>query len=42
MLFMAVAGGASSAQAPRLNTIMRSKLEHSQNILEAVVTTARP
>jgi hypothetical protein len=39
VLFMAVAGGASSAQAPRLNTIMRSKLDHSQNILEAVVTS---
>jgi hypothetical protein len=40
ILLVAVAGGSSSsAQTPRLNTVMRAKLDHSQNILEAVVTS---
>jgi hypothetical protein len=40
ILLVAVAGGSSSsAQTPRLNKVMRAKLDHSQNILEAVVTS---
>ena len=40
MLFVAVAGGSSSsAQTPRLNQLMRTKLDHSKNVLEAVVTS---
>jgi hypothetical protein len=40
ILLSAVAGGAaSSAQTARLNKVMREKLEHSQQILEAVVTS---
>jgi hypothetical protein len=40
ILAAAVAGGSSSsAQTPRLNKVMRAKLGHSQNILEAVVTS---
>jgi cytochrome c556 len=41
MLFVVVAslGTSSSAQAPALNRIMRMKLEHSQKILESVVTS---
>ena len=40
ILLVAVAGGSSSsAQTPRLNKVMRAKLDHSQNILETVVTS---
>jgi hypothetical protein len=40
ILFVAAtAGVSSSAQTPRLHRVMRDKLEHSQKILEAVVTS---
>ena len=40
ILFIAVtAGPAPSAQTPRLKQVMRAKLDHSQKILEAVVTS---
>lgn len=39
MLLVAAAGGTARAQTVRLNQAMRSKLEHSQKILEAVVTS---
>ena len=40
ILFIAVtAGPAPSAQAPRMKQVMRAKLDHSQKILEAVVTS---
>jgi len=40
ILLVAVVGGtSSSAQAPPLNQVMRAKLDHSKNILEAVVTS---
>ena len=40
ILLVAVAGGSSSsAQTARLNKVMRAKLDYSQNILEAVVTS---
>jgi hypothetical protein len=40
MVLVAVAGGSSSsAQTAQLNKVMRAKLDHSQNILEAVVTS---
>jgi hypothetical protein len=39
LLVAIIAGSSSSAQAPRLNRVMRTKLDHSKNILEAVVTS---
>jgi len=33
---------ASPSQGPRLNSVMREKLEHTQKILEAVVTSDWP
>ena len=39
VLLVAITSGAASAQTVRLNQVMRSKLEHSQKILEAVVTS---
>ena len=41
IVFSAVLGFAASspAQGPRLASVMREKLEHSQKILEAVVTS---
>ena len=39
ILLVAVSGGAASSQTVRLNQVMRNKLEHSQKILEAVVTS---
>lgn len=38
-VLLAVAAGAAAAQTARLNLVMRSKLQHSQRILEAVVTS---
>jgi hypothetical protein len=38
-LIVAIASGTASSQTVRLNQVMRSKLEHSQKILEAVVTS---
>jgi hypothetical protein len=39
VLLVALTGGAASSQTVGLNQVMRSKLEHSQKILEAVVTS---
>jgi hypothetical protein len=40
ILLVVIAGGpSSSAQTPRLNKVMRAKLDHTQRILEAVVTS---
>lgn len=39
LLLVALAGGSGAAQTVRLNQVMRSKLQHSQRILEAVVTS---
>lgn len=39
VLSMAVWGAASLAQAQSVNRVMRMKLEHSQKILESVVTS---
>ena len=39
VLSMAVWGAASLAQAQTVNRVMRMKLEHSQKILESVVTS---
>ena len=39
LLVTVTAGPAPSAQAPRLKQVMRAKLDHSQKILEAVVTS---
>ena len=40
ILLVVIAGGSSSsAQTPRLNKVMRAKLDHTQSILEAVVTS---
>ena len=39
VLIVAITSGAGSSQTVRLNQVMRSKLEHSQKILEAVVTS---
>ena len=39
VLLLAIASGAAYPQTVRLNRVMRSKLEHSQKILEAVVTS---
>jgi len=39
LLAVITTGSTFSAQAPRLKTVMRAKLDHSQNILEAVVTS---
>lgn len=39
VLLVAAADGAAFAQTVRLNQVMRSKLEHTQKILEAVVTS---
>ena len=39
ILLVAVSAGGASSQTIRLNQVMRSKLEHSQKILEAVVTS---
>jgi hypothetical protein len=36
---VALAGGSGTAQTVRLNQVMRAKLQHSQQILEAVVTS---
>jgi hypothetical protein len=43
LLLLAVAAGqSSSAQTARLKQVMRAKLEHSQGMLEAVVTSNWP
>jgi hypothetical protein len=39
LLIAVVGGSASSAQTPRLAKVMRDKLNHTQQILEAVVTS---
>ncbi len=39
LVLAATAATASSAQAPRVKQVMRAKLDHSQRILEAVVTS---
>ena len=39
ILFTAVAGESAGSQTPRLGQVMRNKLDHSQKILEAVVTS---
>ena len=39
ILLIAVAAGAPSAQTARTKQVMRAKLDHSQRILEAVVTS---
>ena len=39
VLLLAITSGAASPQTIRLNQVMRNKLEHSQKILEAVVTS---
>ena len=39
LVLVALAGGAGTAQTVRLNQVMRGKLQHSQRILEAVVTS---
>jgi hypothetical protein len=39
LLAAAIGGSSSSAQTPRLGNVMRTKLDHSKNILEAVVTS---
>ena len=39
ILLAAVAGRSATSQTPRLNQVMRNKLDHSQKILEAVVTS---
>jgi hypothetical protein len=39
LLVAVAAGSSSSAQTPRLNKVMRAKLDYSKNILEAVVTS---
>lgn len=36
---VALCGGASADQAPRLNKVMQAKLGHSQSILAAIVTS---
>ena len=38
-MLLAITGGAATAQTVQLNLVMRSKLQHSQRILEAVVTS---
>ena len=42
LVLVALAGGSGTAQTVRLNQVMRSKLQHSQRILEAVVTSNWP
>jgi hypothetical protein len=42
ILLIAVAAGAPSAQTARTKQVMRAKLDHSQRILEAVVTANWP
>jgi hypothetical protein len=39
VLLVAITSGTASSQTVRLNQVMRRKLEHSQKILEAVVTS---
>jgi hypothetical protein len=39
LLFAVAAGTSSSAQTARMKQVMRAKLDHSQRILEAVVTS---
>jgi hypothetical protein len=39
ILLIVIADGTSSSQTPRLSKVMRAKLDHSQRILEAVVTS---
>ena len=39
LVLVAITGGAATAQTVRLNQVMRTKLQHSQRILEAVVTS---
>ena len=39
LLVVITGGSSSSAQTPRLNTVMRAKLDHAQRILDAVVTS---
>ena len=39
VLIVAITSGAAFSHTVRLNQVMRSKLEHSQKILEAVVTS---
>ena len=36
---LSAGGSSASAQTRRLNAVMRSKLEHSKNVLEGVVTS---
>lgn len=42
LVLVALAGGSGTAQTLGLNQVMRSKLQHSQQILEAVVTSNWP
>ena len=42
LVLVAITGGAATAQTVRLNQVMRTKLQHSQRILEAVVTSNWP
>lgn len=42
LVLVALAGEAGTAQTVRLNQVMRAKLQHSQRILEAVVTSNWP
>ena len=39
LVLVALAGGSGTAQTVGLNKVMRAKLQHSQRILEAVVTS---
>ena len=39
LVLVALAGGSGTAQTVGLNKVMRAKLQHSQQILEAVVTS---
>lgn len=42
LLLVVSTGGPASSQTTQLNLVMRKKLEHSQRILEAVVTSNWP
>jgi len=42
LVLVALSSGSGTAQTVRLNQVMRSKLQHSQRILEAVVTSNWP
>jgi hypothetical protein len=42
LLIAVTAGSTPSAQTPRMKQVMRGKLDHSQRILEAVVTSNWP